>query len=80
MNKKIISFKEQKEKNIVKKEGAFLILDGKEYELDSFILSGLSIEGNRIVLSWNSNLDEMINYNKILEVTINSKVLEAMED
>lgn len=71
----IINFND---KSKYKPDSAYLIVDGNEYELESFIFSGISTEGSRMVLSWNCTLDEMISYSKIMEVTINSKVAEAM--
>jgi hypothetical protein len=69
--------KEQGDQQItVDKEQAVLILNGKVIHLDSFILCGTAMEDgepNRVVLTWNSSMDEMIVYENTLRIAIDDK-------
>ena len=63
-----------------KDEGAKLTIDGEEYDLESFVLSGEGPDGKRLLFSWNCSLDEMISYVKVLEVSVIKRVSDAMMD
>jgi hypothetical protein len=65
----------------VSKDDAVLILNGNVFNLDSFILCGTSIEDgepDRVVLTWNSSVDEMVVYKNTLSVKIEDKLRESL--
>lgn len=53
-----------------------LICDGKGIDLENFILCGNDTDGNRIVLTWNTSLDENLVFKEILDITIQDQVRE----
>lgn len=69
--------KEKEEETItVDKDDAVLILNGQVINLESFILCGNAMEDgepNRVVLTWNSSMDEMIIYENTLRIAIDDK-------
>lgn len=69
--------KEKEEETItVDKDDAVLILNGQVINLESFILCGNTMENgepNRVVLTWNSSMDEMIIYESTLRIAIDDK-------
>ncbi|MBA2870508.1 hypothetical protein HNQ85_000766 [Anoxybacillus calidus] len=80
-DKKIISIdggKKQKESNQLT-DMIHLQLGDDEVYLSSFVLSGEDHEGKRIILTWNTSIDDLINYTKILDVVVCEKVKEVLE-
>lgn len=59
---------------------AILIVNGQEIHLKSFVLSGESTEEHRVLLTWHSNLDELLSYTKSLEVLVHDRVKNALSD
>jgi hypothetical protein len=80
-DKKIISIdggKKQKESNQLT-DMIHLQLGDDEVYLSSFVLSGEDHEGKRIILTWNTSIDDLINYTKILDVVVCEKIKEVLE-
>lgn len=61
------------------KEFATLIVDGESVNLDSFVLSGENTEGKRVLLTWNSSLDQLCSYNAVLNIVVEDKIREALQ-
>lgn len=72
---KVISLNDAKKEN---SNSAFLKMDGEEYELISFVLSGEDKNGKRVLITWQVSLDEMISCSKVLDVVVHEKVKESM--
>lgn len=70
----------KKDSNENASDKAKLIIEGEEFELSSFVLSGEGPEGRRMLFNWNCSLDEMISYTKVLDVMINKKIGDAIND
>jgi hypothetical protein len=80
-DKKIISIdggKKRKEANKLT-EMIHLQLGDDEVYLSSFVLSGEDHEGKRIILTWNTSIDDLINYTKILDVVVCEKIKEVLD-
>lgn len=72
----IINLNNRKEEPI---EPARLITDGDTHELKSFIISGETPEGKRLILTWNASLDEILSYNSVLNICVQDSVRDAMD-
>jgi hypothetical protein len=55
-------------------EHATLQVDGEITTLGSFILSGETPEGKRVLFTWNCSIDEMISYAATLNCIVNKRV------
>lgn len=60
--------------------GASLTVENEKIDLESFVLSGVDVEGRRCVLTWNCSLDELASYSVVLDTVIRDKVREAIND
>lgn len=60
--------------------GATLTVENESIHLDSFVLSGVDMEGRRCVLTWNCSLDELASYAMVLDTVIRDKVRDAIKD
>lgn len=80
-DKKLVSIKGGKstedESQIAKKE-TYIVVNGEKIDMDSFILCGNSIEGDKVVLTWNSSPDEMILYKNFLSIMVEDKYREHL--
>lgn len=61
-------------------EVGILKVDGEEFELASFVLSGESTTGSRLLFSFNVSLEEMITYSRILDIVVSEKVKNAINE
>lgn len=55
-----------------------LYVEGERLDLDSFILSGCTVDGKRVLLTWNTSLDELLSYNAVLNIVVQDKVRESV--
>lgn len=74
-NEKVVILSHRQEE---KERSGKLILDDVEHELKSFIISGETPEGKRIIFTWNASLDEILSYNCILNICIQDKVRDSL--
>lgn len=83
-DKKLVSIqggKGAEEVSQIAKEEAYVVINGQKIDLDSFILCGTAIEGedkNRVVLTWNSSVDEMVIYKSTLNIAIEDKLRASL--
>lgn len=68
----------KKDTHVPSSEEAVLFVEGERMELDSFILSGCTTEGKRVLLTWNTSLDELLSYNSVLNIVVQDKVRDAI--
>lgn len=59
---------------------AKLLMDGEEFELSSFVLSGEDKNGRRVLFTYQVSLDETITYTKVLEVLVTEKIRANLND
>jgi hypothetical protein len=60
-------------------EHATLILEGEEINLKKFVLSGESIEGKRVVLTWAVTTDEFLVAVATLQAVANKKLSQIID-
>lgn len=60
--------------------GATLLVENEAIHLESFVLSGVDVEGRRCVLTWNCSLDELASYTVVLDTVIRDKVRDAINE
>jgi|GEM_PF-1510939 len=79
--KKIIAIDGGKKRRDEKKlsEMIHLKLGDDDVFLSSFVLSGEDSNGKRVVLTWNTSVDDLINYTKILDVVVTEKIKEVLD-
>ncbi|WP_044747733.1 DUF3931 domain-containing protein [Bacillus alveayuensis] len=80
-DKKIIAIdggKKRKEANKLTEMIHLQFGDDQVY-LSSFVLSGEDHEGKRIILTWNTSIDDLVNYTKILDVVVSEKIKEVLD-
>jgi hypothetical protein len=56
---------------------AELKADDKVFKLKSFIISGETPEGKRLVFTWNASLDTILSYNYVMNIAVEDKVRDA---
>jgi len=80
-DKKIIAIDGGKKRRDEKKlsEMIHLRLGDDDVYLSSFVLSGEDCNGKRVILTWNTSIDDLINYTKILDVVVTEKVKEVLD-
>jgi hypothetical protein len=44
-----------------------------------FVLSGEDINGRRVLLTWNCNIDEMVSFAKTLDVVVTKRIEQIMD-
>lgn len=80
-NRNIIAFEGGKKGKISSEDdSAILIVEGEQIDLDSFVLSGQNKDGSRVMLTWGCSLDSLTSYTKVLEVVVNEKIKEALNE
>ncbi|MCD8502992.1 MAG: DUF3931 domain-containing protein [Bacillaceae bacterium] len=67
--------KEEKARNLGE-----LIIDGESYSLSKFVVCGEDQSGKRVMFTWNTNLDELIIYTKILQLVADDKLRAGLEE
>lgn len=60
--------------------GATLSVENENIELESFVLSGVDVDGRRCVLTWNCSIDELASYSMVLDTVIRDKIRDAIND
>lgn len=55
-----------------------LLMDNEEIELESFVLSGMTTDGKRCVLTANCSVDELGAYSMILHTIIQEKIKDSL--
>lgn len=49
----------------------------KTFKLKSFIISGETPEGKRLVFTFNASLDTILSYNSVMNIAVEDRVREA---
>ena len=70
----------EREKIEVNNDEAILICNGEVIKLDSFILSGLDLDENRVMLMYNTSIDEAILYRETLNISIQNRLRDLLEE
>lgn len=68
----------KKDASMPNSEESVLFIEGERVELESFILSGCTTEGKRVLLTWNTSLDELLSYNSVLNIVVQDKVRDSL--
>jgi hypothetical protein len=79
-NARIIALKGGKRPGIEKSnDGARIEVEGELIDLGMFVLSGEDINGRRVLLTWNCNIDEMVSFAKTLDVVVTKRIEQIMD-
>ncbi|WP_162595892.1 DUF3931 domain-containing protein [Bacillus sp. CGMCC 1.16541] len=62
-----------------RKKGGSVSIDGERTELNTFILCGEDTNGKRVMLTYNTSIDDMTTLLKTLDVMISERISATMK-
>lgn len=62
-----------------KSTGSYINIEGDIVKLGSFVLSGETDEGKRVLLTFNCSPDELTSYAKTLDIVVSKRIEQIME-